>query len=571
MESCVIYCRKSDPSATSDDESFENQEDASRAYAQQRGYSVFKVYREAHSGADLVNRPLIWEAMADIKSGAAQVLVVRHYDRLSRDAQHSAVIEYMIEKDGGRVEAALEPVDPNDINAMMLKGFKRIVAQAERLGAVARMERGKVRRAERGDLMASASPLFGYRWADDEPGKRTAYIPDTDTSLIVVRIFNLAIAGNSLRAIARLLNAEGVLTPSQWNGQNGRLGRHREGSGWSPEQVRRVIADRTYTGEATAYRWQRVKSKNGKRSMAPRPADDSKRINLSVPALVDTATFDAANTAVQAREANGRPPIDQETSWLRMHVYCGVCGSRMGIKRTAGRAEDTGAKYACRNRKSNSVNGDACEGGDFSMRAHLLDGPVYEALAAVVARRTHLHKLLVDRLGTDKIRALAAMAESFQSQLTAKRDELETARRRARQTTDDDLSAQFMHDAENLNAEIHALETDYADAREQLDTFTSGQAWIDAALERVYAASTARLVYVSDGMPGLPTAEDIAALPYEVRRLLLAATGLRVEVFPVGYRPDGKRVTIGFSWTVEPSHTKCGTLQLSITLAELVA
>jgi DNA invertase Pin-like site-specific DNA recombinase len=560
MESAVIYCRKSDPNATSDDESFENQEDAGRAYTQQKGYSVYKVYRESHSGADLVNRPLIWEAMADIKSGAAQVLVVRHYDRLSRDAQHSAVIEYMVEKDGGRVEAALEPVDPNDINAMMLKGFKRIVAQAERLNAVARMERGKERRAERGELMASPNPLFGYAWADDEPGKRTAYIPDPETSPLVVRIFRLAMAGQSLRAIARLFNDEGVPMRSQFVKRNGHGGRQRVGvKGWTPEQVRRVVSDRTYTGEATAYRWQRAKSKNGTVTYSPRPADDGKRISLSVPALVDVATFDAANTAVQARETNGRPPLDQEATWLRLHVYCGVCGARMQIRALRDRSEHLYG-YMCRNRQGISSGKDFCAGGDFGIRAHLLDPEVYRALSMVVARRTNLRELLVSKLGTGKLAALAAMAESFQVQIAEKKEELDTARRRARQTKDDVLSQQFMHDAETLSAEIHSLESEYADAREQVDTFTSGQRWIDEALERVYAASTARLVYASDRMPGFPEPEDIKALPYEVRRLLLAATGLRAEVFPVGYRPDGKRIKVGFAWTVDEkvSHTTSG-------------
>jgi DNA invertase Pin-like site-specific DNA recombinase len=518
VDVAVVYCRKSAESALATDVSFDNQETDCAKYGAEKGYRIGRVLKESHSGADLAGRPLIWEAIEEVRSGRAQVLLVRNYDRLARKPEHQGVILYEVEeKAGGRVESALEPYDAHDVMQRTMRGIMAVVAEAERLNAVARMERGKRYRAERGELMGSSNPLFGYAWADDVEGERTTYLVDTDTGPIVVRIFTLATTGHSLRGIARLLNAEKVLTPSQWNERKGHIGRRRVGTEWEAEMVARVIRERSYTGDGAAYRYQQVRTKGGKKTAVLRPEGGA--IPLKVPALVSLEVFNAANSAVGTKDTNGRPPIDKEASWLRLHVYCGVCGSRMVVKRLQGTEK---YKYECNKR-------DTCAGGNFSIAARLLDPYAYGALVQIVGMPEPwpLREKMIERLGLDKAQALVSMAEGYQAQLAEKRAELDTARRRARQTADDTLAQQFINDAEELNAAILSLEAEYNDAREQLDNFSAGNAWVDATLARIKA-----------GIKDLenPTEADIRALPYEERRLLLAATGLNIDVFPQGWR-----------------------------------
>jgi hypothetical protein len=343
----------------------------------------------------------------------------------------------------------------------------------------ARAREGKRRRAERGHLPGMANPLFGYRFLDDEPKGHTTYVIDKETGPIVQRIFQLALAGHSMRAIARLLNSEGVPTPSMFNVARGLIGRRAVGPDWRVEQVRRIIIDRAYAGEGVAYRWTRVSSRNGgRKSLVMRPVDDPKRLPLKVPPLVDLDTWNAAQQAVQARETTGRPPLDKDATWLRLHVYCGVCGKRMNVRRAS---HGNTYEYECKNRPSSNMTGKPCEGGDFSIRAHLLDPYAYKRLAGMAGlpEPYPLRELMVKRLGTDKTQALASMAEGYAAQIADKRADLETAKRRSLQTRDEDLAQQYMRDAETLNAEIHSLEQEYADARDELEEFTAGNAWID--------------------------------------------------------------------------------------------
>jgi hypothetical protein len=441
------------------------------------------------------------------------------------------------EKYGGRVEAALEPIDRQDVMARTTRGILAVVAEAERLNAVARMERGKRRRAERGYLMGAPNPLYGYRWLDDEPGKRTAYIEDTEAAPVVRRIFSLAKAGMSLRAIARLLNAEKVPTRAAMAAYRGHNGRHHVGQVWRPEMVRRILNDRTYIGEATAYRWHRVQ--RGTTTLrALRPVDDILSVSLNVPPLIDEETFTVAQQTIQ-RQEKGRPPIDAAASWLRGHVSCGACGGRMFIKRGHDRNPNgpTKYEYECRNRRGSSVTDACCPAGNPAIRGHLLDQDAYEALQELLQHRYDLEQLMVQRLGIDKILTLGEMAEGFAAQLRQKKEEVETAKRRAIQTKDDDLAQEFIAAAEAAQASIRELEKEYAEARQQLNDFNAGNAWVQSVLDRIYAR---------------PTVEDVRNLPLEERRLLLAASGMQVIVHPVGWN-DGKRIDVKWDITSHSS------------------
>jgi len=120
----------------------------------------------------------------------------------------------------------------------------------------------------------------------------------------------------------------------------------------------------------------------------------------------------------------------------------------------------------------------------------------------------------------------------------------------SRTTKDPELAEGYMHDAEQLNAQIHGLEQEYAEARDQLDSFQAESAWIDVTLKQIYEHS---LIHE------MPLPEDVRAFPLEERRLLLAAFGLRAEVYPTnwqGKRCQGgtgskERVEVFFSWELD--------------------
>lgn len=549
MQTAVIYCRESGVSTLPTDVKFENQEEDCRAYAAKQGYDVAKVYRESHSGADLLRRPMIWDAIDDVKNGTAQVILVRNWDRLARKSEHAAVIRWEVrEKAKGRIESAL---DSNEGGTLADK-IMDLIAEGERQNTVTRMVRGSRKRAERGELLASAIPLYGYTYLDDEPGKRTMYAIDPETGPTVQRMFHLVISGNSLRAVARLFNAQGIPTPSMWAAMHGRGGRRRVSNNWNLERVRNIISDHSYTGEKDAYRWVYKEGESGKKFQV-RTSDSSIGVKTKIPALVDQQTWETAQRAVGLGEHAGRPPHDREATWLRKYVYCGVCGSPMIVRHSITKGTYV---YICNREKNRVFDGKPCPGGSFIITNTMLDKPVYEALASALVRRKELGDLMMKRLGTGKLERLVSMSESFQQQIQEKQEDMRIARRRATQTRDDELAQGFIEDAERLLGEIRTLEREYADTREMLDSDISENRWVQATLESIY----------SHALKPIPTPEDVKAFPYEERRLLLAATAMHVNVYPKGW-PDHERVECVMRW--ELKRLRYGLFHLTISIHDL--
>jgi hypothetical protein len=279
----------------------------------------------------------------------------------------------------------------------------------------------------------------------------------------------------------------------------------------------------------------RIPTPNGKISHVLRPADSEELVQLTVPSLVDVDTFNTVQHLLSHSDQNGRRPIDREAAWLRGHVHCGICGSKMAIIRAP---KDGTYLYWCTRRKSGSQDGVDCPGGSFSIRSHFLDQPVYEALANALIRRKEVGELMLERRGSSKQQAVQATAESYAVQVAEKLELLESAKERVLMTKDKELAESFMRTAEKLNQEVHALELAYATAREELDDWHAENAWVDATLKAIYEGSR---------MGSVPAPEDVKAFPYEERRLLLGVTGLRAEVFPKGW-PDHERVEVFFNW-----------------------
>lgn len=115
------------------------------------------------------------------------------------------------------------------------------------------LEKKRERVTRRGLLLPGAWPLFGYTW--DHEVKKSRYVIDEEAAAIVRRIFALAASGMAMSAIARLLNAEGVPTPSAYQHARSRLPEGRQvASHWREGQISRLLRTPAYWGEHAAFR-----------------------------------------------------------------------------------------------------------------------------------------------------------------------------------------------------------------------------------------------------------------------------------------------------------------------------
>ena len=86
-----------------------------------------------------------------------------------------------------------------------MRSVMGFVAQVEHANIKLRTSEGKKKRIASGKRFVGRKAAFGYQWAD-EP--RTHYEINPSEAAIIQRIFTMAVDGESLHNICRILNAE---------------------------------------------------------------------------------------------------------------------------------------------------------------------------------------------------------------------------------------------------------------------------------------------------------------------------------------------------------------------------
>jgi DNA invertase Pin-like site-specific DNA recombinase len=203
----IIYVRQS--AQREESISLELQEKSCRDYCERQRYDVIDVVSDPGvSGLQFAKRPGIRRALARVEAHEAQVVVVYRWSRLSRRQPHQAVILERLEKAGGRVESASEPVDTSTAGGKFSRNVLLAAAEFESQQKSEQWREAQARRVSRG-LMPGGRPPFGYMPADKrgEPP-----IPDPATAPIVKRMYADYLRGHGLQRLALDLNAAGVVS-----------------------------------------------------------------------------------------------------------------------------------------------------------------------------------------------------------------------------------------------------------------------------------------------------------------------------------------------------------------------
>lgn len=201
MEDSAIYVRISSDVA-GEGLGVARQEQDCRAIADRREWSVTEIYIDndlsAFSGKA---RPGYKRLLADIASGRIRGVVAWHNDRLHRSPTELETFIDLIESTGCQVDTVQSgPIDlttpAGRLNARVVGAFARYESEHKS----ARVRRKLEQNAMDGKHHGGSRP-FG--WEDDRVGIRT------DEAAVVRTAADMAMAGNSVKAIARALNKAG--------------------------------------------------------------------------------------------------------------------------------------------------------------------------------------------------------------------------------------------------------------------------------------------------------------------------------------------------------------------------
>jgi DNA invertase Pin-like site-specific DNA recombinase len=194
----IIYSRVSSNEQGASGLSLEAQVDKCAEYASRQGLEVIDTLTEVKSGKSVKSRPVLVEALARLKAGEAQVLIVSKLDRLSRSLFDFATMLQRAEREGWSVVLLDLGVDTTTPVGRM---------QAQIVASVAEFERARI--IERCRDASKAKKARGQRVGG------VAQTPKT----VAVKVAKMRSTGATLSAIAESLNAQGVPTArggAQW-------------------------------------------------------------------------------------------------------------------------------------------------------------------------------------------------------------------------------------------------------------------------------------------------------------------------------------------------------------------
>src|SRR6266481_7616368 len=282
--------------------STENQLDTIRRYAEQRGYTIMRVFEDSgRSGLNMDGRDGLNSLMLEVQSGSADFRAILVYDvsRWGRfqDADEGAYHEHLCSRAGIPVHYCGEQFD-NDgsIGSILLKNVKRVMAGEYSRELSVKVFAGQCRLIEHGFRQGGPAGFGLRRLLIDEGrnpkgelGRGDRKSLQTDRVVLtpgpleeiehVQRIYSMFVEeGKSEREIAFALNQQGVMSDF--------------GRPWTRGSIHQILTNEKYIGNNI---FNRVSYKLKQHRVVNRP-ETWVRAEGVFPSIIDRALFERART-----------------------------------------------------------------------------------------------------------------------------------------------------------------------------------------------------------------------------------------------------------------------------------
>ena len=446
--------------------SIQHQEEMLRDYAEKQGFrNPLFLYDDGVSGTK-TNRPGFQKVLAMIREGQAATLIVTDLTRLYRNqSEANNLLEIVFPALGVRFIAITNNYDSatNTESDEDLAMFSNLFNEwyprqtSRKINAVIQ------HKAEKGVRIASIPP-YGYQ---KDPADKFKIIPDPEAAEKVRHIFNLCAAGMGPEQIAKRLEREKVLVPTEYAYR--KFGRNHSSRNpdfpyrWSNSSIADILENPDYIGIQISCRTH----------------------NAHEP-IINRELWDIVQ---RVRENKRRPTKLGEMDMLAGMVQCADCGSTHYLCR-CGSWDESKYTYVCGKYHRHKE-----ECTPHTVKALHLREAVLQAIQTVVQTAKADREALITHL-------TAKQSGQLKKELTAKRKKLEQARKRLTEVdnliaatfeklatgilTDEQfqqLNGRYLAEQENLKAGAFCLEAELAKQQDELDNVGNFLSIVDRHLE----------------------------------------------------------------------------------------
>ena len=332
----ALYCRLSqDDGIDGESNSISNQKEILMQYAKQHKLPNPRFFVDDGISGTTFERNGFKEMQALAEAGQVATIVVKDLSRFGRNyLEVGKYLEITYPTLGIRFIAIQENVDTSQNGGTEMMPFHNIFNEWYAAQTSKKIRAVWKSKGEKGERVSSSVP-YGYMKSPDNPKQ---WIVDEPVAEIVRYIYKLCLEGLGPTQIAKRLTKERILTPTAYSMSLGKAVSNKNITDpykWVTETVKRILADRQYTGCTVNFKSTILSYKVHKKIKN----DESKWqiIPNTQKAIIDEDTF---NRVQELRNGRRRNTATGRTSLFSGLAYCADCGSKLYFCASKSIAED---------------------------------------------------------------------------------------------------------------------------------------------------------------------------------------------------------------------------------------
>lgn len=285
---------------------------------------LYDVYVDDGFTGTNFNRPAFKRMLKDIKAGKVNCVIVKDLSRFGRDyIDTGRYLERDFPEMGVRFISVTDSIDSMKQAYDMLLPIKNIFNE-QYARDISKKVQTAVKTKQKAGEFIGAFTSYGYK---KSPVDKNKLVVDEYSADVVRRIFSLYIQGYGKQKIAKLLNEEGILCPSEYKRAMG-LNYHNPNrlestTYWSYSTINSILHREMYVGNMVqGTKHQRMRSKQKKMAK-----EDWIIVEDTHEPIIDKETWEKAQSLLHKRTRE----LDLETNKniFAGFVKCGDCGRAM--------------------------------------------------------------------------------------------------------------------------------------------------------------------------------------------------------------------------------------------------
>lgn len=288
---------------------------------------IFLYFQKLRYLTSAFDRPEFQRMISDVETGKINCVIVKDLSRFGRDyIDTGRYLERIFPDLGIRFIAITDAIDSFKQAYDMLLPIKNIFNE-QYARDISRKIHASVGAKQRSGQFIGSFACYGYK---KSPENKNQLIIDEYAANVVRRIFDLFVQGYGKQEIAKLLNKEGILSPSEYKKTNGAKYQNKKRldstTYWSYTTINCILRHEVYIGNMVqGTKRQRMR---GKQKALPRK--EWIIVKSTHEAIIDKNTWEKTQILLQKRSK--RMNFEQPNVGVNVFagfLKCGDCGRAM--------------------------------------------------------------------------------------------------------------------------------------------------------------------------------------------------------------------------------------------------